>query len=249
MTGARTLVTAHSGCMGSPPNGREHIRRAIEAGADIIELDIRLASDGHVVLSHDESLAGSRGERLLIAAHPWKDLASAARTEGKEILDLELAFDLLAEGGLSINLDAKEAEAALEAASVARRRGIGDRVLFSGLGKAEALYVRTQVPDFRCLLNADLLLPIYGYGEREMRLACEALTESGCCGINLDWRAATPGLMAWSRRRCIPVFLWTPDAEGDLRKAIGLEPWSITTNRVDLLVSLVKSDHLEGTKR
>ena len=48
-----TVITAHSGCEGTPPNSREHILAAITSGAEMLELDIR-QRDGLLYLSHDE---------------------------------------------------------------------------------------------------------------------------------------------------------------------------------------------------
>ena len=48
-----TVITAHSGCEGTPPNSREHILAAIASGAEMLEVDIR-ERDGLLYLSHDE---------------------------------------------------------------------------------------------------------------------------------------------------------------------------------------------------
>ena len=48
---------AHRGASGRyPENTRLAFIRAIEAGADMIELDCQLSRDGHVVVFHDERL-------------------------------------------------------------------------------------------------------------------------------------------------------------------------------------------------
>ncbi|MDP3177792.1 MAG: glycerophosphodiester phosphodiesterase family protein, partial [Spirochaetaceae bacterium] len=112
MTRPFPLVTAHSGCMGSPENGREHIERALAAGADIVELDIRLSGDGRVVLSHDDCVERADGRRLIIRERRADELRAAALAAGAELLELDEAFDLLAAAGVVLNLDAKEPEAA-----------------------------------------------------------------------------------------------------------------------------------------
>lgn len=242
MRGQRPLVTAHSGCLGSAPNGRRHLELALEARADVIELDLRLSADREIVLVHDDAIAGPGGVSLPISTTGHGELLEAARAAGGELLTLGEALDFLAGREAMLNLDAKEGEAALAAAPILRRRGILDRVLFSGLEEAEARELRAGQPDVRCLLNADALLPASGYGEEEVRRACAVLTESGCCGLNLDWRAARPGLMAYARLRCIPILLWTIDTEAELRLALELGPWSITTHRPDLLVSMLSGE-------
>lgn len=55
----RPLVLAHRGaCRVAPENTVEAIILAAEMGADGVELDVRMTADGHLVLCHDDSLAG-----------------------------------------------------------------------------------------------------------------------------------------------------------------------------------------------
>jgi glycerophosphoryl diester phosphodiesterase len=49
----KTVITAHSGCEGTPPNSIEHIKAAIASGAEMIEFDVRNIG-GVLLLSHDE---------------------------------------------------------------------------------------------------------------------------------------------------------------------------------------------------
>ncbi len=218
------LVTAHSGCLGSRPNGREHIGLAIASGADQVELDIRLGPDGRVVLAHDEGLA----------------------PDGSEVLELGEAFELLSGGGMVMNLDAKEPEAAIAAAGLARRRGCEDSIVFSGLGPEEVSLARDRIPGFRYLLNADSLLPASGYGSGQIRAACRMVAEYACCGLNLHHLAATKELMDYARPRCVPVMLWTVDTEDEMIAALELGPYSLTTNRPDLLARLIRCRQERG---
>lgn len=52
-----TLVVAHRGAAAvAPENTMEAYRRAVEMGADAIELDVQLSADGEMVLMHDETV-------------------------------------------------------------------------------------------------------------------------------------------------------------------------------------------------
>jgi glycerophosphoryl diester phosphodiesterase len=53
----RVIVLGHRGAMGhAPENTMASFRRALELGADAVELDVRLSRDGHVVVMHDASV-------------------------------------------------------------------------------------------------------------------------------------------------------------------------------------------------
>jgi glycerophosphoryl diester phosphodiesterase len=52
-----TLVVAHRGAsVQAPENTMESFRLAAEAGADAIEVDVHLTSDGHLAVIHDETV-------------------------------------------------------------------------------------------------------------------------------------------------------------------------------------------------
>lgn len=57
-TGARRpLVVAHRGCSGeAPENTLASFRRAVAQGCDMIELDVRMTKDFHIVVHHDRAL-------------------------------------------------------------------------------------------------------------------------------------------------------------------------------------------------
>ncbi|HEX7233237.1 MAG TPA: glycerophosphodiester phosphodiesterase family protein [Candidatus Binatia bacterium] len=102
MAGIRKI--AHRGASGRyPENTRLAFAKAIEAGADMIEIDCQLSRDGHVVVFHDERLnriGRSRGtvrsksleqlKRLDIGA--WRGRAFA----GERVLTLEEALQSIA---------------------------------------------------------------------------------------------------------------------------------------------------------
>src|SRR5262245_679720 len=71
------LVIAHRGASGTcPENTLAAFRRAVEVGADMIELDVQLTRDDAVVVMHDWTLdrttdgSGAVGERALDELRP-----------------------------------------------------------------------------------------------------------------------------------------------------------------------------------
>lgn len=71
---ARPFVMAHRGASAiAIENSLDAFRIAIEAGADVIETDLQLTVDGHIVCFHDETAERMTGEPLRVAtATAWE---------------------------------------------------------------------------------------------------------------------------------------------------------------------------------
>ena len=67
----------HRGAAGeAPENTRASLALAIEQGADMVEIDVRLTADGGLVVFHDESLERLAGSTLRIEAADRAELAA-----------------------------------------------------------------------------------------------------------------------------------------------------------------------------
>jgi glycerophosphoryl diester phosphodiesterase len=108
------LGIAHRGASGNfPENTRIAVEQAIEAGADMIELDCQLSRDGHVVVFHDERLnrtAGVKGKILDKTLEQLKKLDVGAwkksAFKGEPILTLEEALGIIA-GNADLDVEIK----------------------------------------------------------------------------------------------------------------------------------------------
>ncbi|ALM52755.1 glycerophosphodiester phosphodiesterase family protein [Halomonas huangheensis] len=70
-------VIAHRGSSwAAPENSISAIRQALDDGADLVEIDVRLSADGVVVLSHDASLNRLIGDERRIADLDWTTMAA-----------------------------------------------------------------------------------------------------------------------------------------------------------------------------
>ncbi len=102
-TGTRLLVVGHRGSSGTAPeNTLAAFRQAIDAGADMVELDIRMTRDFHFVVIHDRTVdrttnghgpvwEKSLQELKLLDAGSW----FSARFRGEQIPTLREVMDIL----------------------------------------------------------------------------------------------------------------------------------------------------------
>jgi glycerophosphoryl diester phosphodiesterase len=73
-----TLVVAHRGASAvAPENTLEAFQRAVDAGADAIELDVHLTADGELAVIHDPTLDRTTDRTTTVATARMADLRAA----------------------------------------------------------------------------------------------------------------------------------------------------------------------------
>jgi glycerophosphoryl diester phosphodiesterase len=89
LDGPRPRLFAHRGASGvAPENTLAAFRAAVDAGADRLELDVHATADGHVVVSHDETV-----DRTTDSSGPIKSLRLA------DLVRLDAGFRFVGPGG------------------------------------------------------------------------------------------------------------------------------------------------------
>lgn len=112
-----------------PENTLIAFKKAIEAGADGVELDVWLTRDGKVIIMHDETIdrtsdmSGRQKEMTL------EELRKADVGGGERIPTLEEVFEVLPEDAM-VNVELKDREAAREVARLVKSNN-PERVLVS----------------------------------------------------------------------------------------------------------------------
>ena len=125
---AKPLITAHSGCLGTPPNSIASIEKGIACGADFVEIDLNFTADGTPVLSHDKPKAG---------AELYKNALEVLKKNPK----------------VEFNLDVKSTANLKEAFAMAEKAGVSDRIFFSGVKEEFVAEFKRQCPDARFYYN------------------------------------------------------------------------------------------------
>ena len=105
----KTVITAHSGCEGTPDNSREHVLAAIDSGAEMLEVDVRCDQNGLLYLYHD--LPDDVGKCLTL----------------RELFEL-----IEPEKNMAVNLDVKTEGLIEQIMALASEFDLADRIIFSG---------------------------------------------------------------------------------------------------------------------
>jgi glycerophosphoryl diester phosphodiesterase len=223
----RPRIWAHRGASAhAPENTLEAFELARTAGADGIELDVRLDRDGNVVVFHDhglERLCGRPGTIEELSAAERKTL----RVAGAAVPTLEEVFHAI--GDLEINVEIKSNKvgrngALVDAtARVIRQSGRADQVLVSSFDPLSLVQFYRQLPEVALgfLFGADQALPIRkGWLARAMGATILHPEHTLCTEDNVK---------AWHRSGR-PINTWTVDAADELRRVAALGVDGIFTN-------------------
>ncbi len=208
----RSLLTAHSGCDGTPDNSMEFVRYALTLGVDCIEVDIRRGKAGALILAHDESGEGT----------PLRDAF----------------FALAAQTGAKINCDLKEAELEEAVYALAAECGVSDRLAYSGTvvrcaaTKRVDWYLNIELLFPECRSYKDVT------PEAALARIEAGMQKSGARCLNAHHSIADTPLYAMLWARGIPLSLWTPSEGPLLTRFLADGVYNVTTRAARLACAL-----------
>jgi glycerophosphoryl diester phosphodiesterase len=102
------IIIAHRGASAyEPENTLRSFRRAIEMGADMIELDVRLSQDRHLVIMHDEEVDRTTNGHGLVSGKTLRELRQLDAGMGEWIPTLEEVVALI-KGRTGLVIELKE---------------------------------------------------------------------------------------------------------------------------------------------
>jgi glycerophosphoryl diester phosphodiesterase len=206
-----TLVIAHRGASAAAPeNTLEAFQRAIDLGADMIELDVRRTRDGRLVTFHDRAVGGAPVDTLTLAE------MSARLGRTPALLDEVVA---LVRGRIRLNLELKEAgyvESALEAAAPLG----AENVLVTSFIDT----VVTEAKRLQPALETGLLMGIDRPPQQRIRTRLSELLpvqRAQACGadlIALHFSLARLGALSRAAAAGYPAIVWTVNDARGLRE-------------------------------
>lgn len=226
------LIVGHRGAAGlAPPNTILGVERALEAGADGVELDVQRTADGELVLFHDPILDVASNASGFVARTTMDELEDAT-VHGEPIPTLAEALALIAETDAELFLELKAPGYGGAVLDTVREFGLLDRTTIVSL-ETEALRPVAAAED-------DVDVGVVG------SVPTPELIEDA---VALDARYVlthyTPQGIGWlveeATRRGLDAGVWSlVDGELNTRDALSYDVDLLTTNRPDIAVDLVK---------
>ena len=228
-------VIAHRGASGhTPENTLAAFQKAIDLGANMIELDAHLSRDGELVVIHDERLErltngfGFVNDYTLSELKQFKILKQGERGDIERIPTLREVFELIGKHvGTVVELKTGYCSYPGIEAKTARLLEEFDLI-------DDAIVIAFHHPTLQEIkrVNPQIATGIlYSAGLLEPWAVAETV---GADVLHPDYHYIWPEVVAESQRRGYRVHPWTIDAPDDLRRWKGVVD-GITTNLPDRL--------------
>lgn len=242
--GAPTRVIAHRGFSAeAPENTLAAIRLAIDASADMVEVDVTVSADGHLVVIHDDTLQRTTDGRGQVAEHTLAELRDldagswfAPRYLGEPIPTLGEVLDLVRDRvllNIEIKPEAVEHAAPRLVAALVLDRGMVDQIVVSSFAPAALEDLRDAAPRIRTasLYNRELHSGLDPH---------EVVREVGATAFNIDHRDLTEDTLRSCREHGLPVSVYTVNDRDRMNQLVAIGVDAIFTDRPDVLVELLE---------
>jgi glycerophosphoryl diester phosphodiesterase len=224
-----------------PANTYAAVRSAIDAGVDVVEIDVSTTADGVLAVIHGPTLQVTTTGRGRISRLSWPVIAAAAiRTADGAISDQPVPrlVDLLTEMGTQTrwNIDLKDDHAVTPVIDLIFDLGIAERVVLSGSRLRRVRRVLDHERSISVLIDLtrlDELLSLWPpsrlwWLRRRYR---QALQDELVIGLNLHSRYVDAVLVAAIHNLGSEVWTFTVDDQARIDFLVALGVDSVTTNR------------------
>jgi glycerophosphoryl diester phosphodiesterase len=238
------LVIAHRGdSVHAPENTLSAFQAAIRQGAEAIELDARLTRDGQVIVLHDPTVdrttdGTGNASQLDLTALRELDAGSSFSVQfrGEHIPTLDEVFETVGNRSY-LNVELKNYTTPWDSlvpkvAELVARHALRERVLFSSFLKKNLSRIRKLLPDVPCgLLTRPGWKGSWGrsFGWR-----------GGVIALNPHWSDVNHGLVARVHAKGKRIYVWTVNADPDLRRVFRLGVDGVITDDPGLACYLLK---------
>lgn len=254
MVSGQTLqIVGHRGAKGvAPENTLSSFQAALDAGVDMIELDVHLSKDGHLVVIHDPALDRTTdGQGMVgdLTLAELKALNAAAQFPGshpygiQRIPTLQEVYDLVG-GRVEINVEIKTTAGGsrypgIEQAVVdtVRRNHALATTVVSSFDFATVQEAHRLEPALACyaIISTDYFWEMGVRGGRAGDVVSD-LTENGFTQVAVNKKYLSADLMSLLDEAGFMVGVWIVDDADELWEFAGMGVDRVTTDRPDLLV-------------
>ena len=239
----RCLVWAHRGASGyAPENTLEAFKKAVEMGADGVELDVQLTKDDQMVVIHDELIDRTSDGRGWVKDMTLEELRkynynkTHPEYEHADIPTLREVYELLKPTGLTINVELKTGivfyeELERKVIELTKEMDMEDKVLYSSFNHYTCVKLHELNPEaYVGFLYADGPIDMASYAKKH---GADALHPAL---YNLQF----PNYMQDAAANGLDVNVWTVNEPEHIALASQMRVNAIITNYPDRALEIAE---------
>ncbi len=239
----KVIVIGHRGGSGyAPENTLASMKKAIELGADMSELDVQETADGKLIILHDKSLKRTTGVDKNIWETNYTELNGldagswfSEKYKNEPVPTLQQVIDLI-KGKMKLNIELKtnghEKKLAERTLKLVEDNDFLDQVIFTSFKfaeinkvrelnkKAKVGYLFSKIPKDVDVFNADIDL------------------------LSAYYKIVDADFMKKAKAAGKEVAVWTVNKPEDMKRMIALGVDAIITNYPDVLIKLLQGKKL-----
>lgn len=239
MPAGRLLAIAHRGASGHcPENTLAAFRRAIELGADMVELDCQLTRDGEVVVIHDDTLDRTTTGRGAVAVRTLAEIRAldagswfSPQFAGERVPTLAEVVDCL-RGKVALNLEMKgEADPGtleVQCLGILRSLRYFSDTVFSSFSARRVRAVR----EFSAEARIGILVDDAAAWKAGLALGAELGAEA----VHPERRVASAATVAQAHDRGLEVRVWPVNRASEMSSLAAMGVDGIFTDYPDRLL-------------
>lgn len=234
---------AHRGFSGKyPENTMLAFRKAVEAGADGIELDVQLTKDGEVVIIHDETIDRTTDGKGYVSDYTYEELSRfdasyiyKGKTEFNKIPTLREYLEMIKDTDLVTNIELKTGVKEYlgiedKVWELIKEFKLEERVIISSFNHFSVMRMRELAPNLKYGLLSETWIIDAGKYTYDLGIACYH---------PIQWNL-TPEVIKEVKRYGIEINTWTVNTEDRIRYMIENGIDIIIGNFPDLTKKILK---------
>lgn len=228
-------IIAHRGASAAElENSMAAFEKALELGAQVIEMDVRTSLDGHAILMHDETLSRTTRGTGPVSETPLSVVKAIKLRNGQAIPTLKDALSAL-KGRCIVNIELKDSGSALSAGQVVKEMNLWKDVVFSSFQGSWLVDLKLRYPHARVAFICE-----------DKKLDCVRIATSlKAEAINISMRLATKKMFIKAKKEGLDLNIWVVNSPRGMRKFIEMGADGIITDRPDVLAALLSETRSE----
>jgi glycerophosphoryl diester phosphodiesterase len=226
------------------------LRKAIEIGVDVVEFDVQRTRDGQFVLKHSGRLGLVFNVRSRIGRKRWREVIDHRVGHGERIPLLEEAIDVV-KGSALMNIDLKSPGGERRLVDLIREKGVENDVLISSHHTRTLRRIKELEPtihtgislpkDIFHLSSFRIIWPLRWTTlflmRRTLRFwVLRQIEKAQADAVMLYYKVLTPELVRFLQERGVPVYAYTVDDLGSIRRVRAMGVHGIASNHPELLL-------------